>query len=284
MRNKFSIGEQTVSMSFSVTPEQRAFIDKTIMKVDAIKKGNALFRLCHHYAKSVEGIDFTPTQETYKRIIGDIKPDDIIIREINLKLAKKLVTKYHYSHTWPNTSIVLGFYFRSKLLGIVCYGVGANKNLIPSVCKGVKPDEGFELVRLFAFDWAPKNIESYMIAQSFKHIQQNYPKIKVLVSFADPKQGHLGIIYQATNWLYTGKSKDEFFFKFSGKLVHPRTVSNYSKEMRKRIRNPKNRVLVGGKHRYVYLLGSKKQRKILKSSLKHPILPYPKTKEKVKRL
>jgi len=284
MGKKIRLGDSTVSMSFSVTPEQRDFIDSTIMKVDSVKKGNALFRLCQYYAKLVYDIDFIPSQDTYKRIIGDIKPDDITMREVNLKLAKKLLTKYHYSHTWPNTSIVLGFYFRSKLLGLISYGVGANNNLISSICKGVRADEGFELVRLFAFDWAPKNIESFMIARSIEYIQENYPKIKILVSFADPKQGHIGTIYQAANWLYTGKSKDDYFFRVKGKLMHPRTVSNYPKEKRIQLRNPKNRVLIEGKHRYVYFLGSRKQRKSLRKALKHQILPYPKLDRKVKRL
>jgi hypothetical protein len=235
----------------------------------------------------VKGIDFAPSQDSYRRVIGLIKPDDITTKELNLKLAKKLIVANHYSHSWPNTSVALGFYVRSKLFGVVCFGVGANKCLIPSVCSVVKANEGYELVRLFAFDWAPKNIESFMISQSIKYLERNYPHIKILVSFADPAQGHLGIIYQATNWLYTGKGDGEFFFKHKGKIIHPRTLSDYPKDVRMKIRhNPKNKVWKDGKHRYVFLLGSKKQRKLLKKYLRLPRLPYPKSlpMNQVKRL
>jgi hypothetical protein len=287
MAKKIHLGEDIVSISFNVTPEQRDFIESVIMKVDSFKKGDALFRLCKYYAMTVEGIDFTPNQDSYKRIIGPVKPKDIMVKELNLKLAKKIIIGNHYSHSWPNTSVALGYYARNKLIGVVCFGVGANKSLIPSVCKGVNANEGFELVRLFAFDWAPRNIESFMISQSIKYLQKNYPQIKVLVSFADPAQGHLGIIYQATNWIYTGKGKGEFFFRHNGKVIHPRTLSDYPKEKRMKIRrNPKSRVWKEGKHRYVYLLGSRKQRKLLKRCLRLPRLPYPKSLpiREVKRL
>ncbi len=287
MVKNIKFGEDNVSISFNVTPEQKDFIESVIMKVDSFKKGDALFQLCKYYTRAVEGIDFTPNQESYKRIIGPVKPKDIIVKELNLKLAKKIILGNHYSHSWPNTSVALGYYARNKLLGVVCFGVGANKSLIPSVCRGVRADEGYELVRLFAFNWAPRNIESFMISQSIKYLQKNYPHIKVLVSFADPAQGHLGIIYQATNWLYTGKGDGEFFFKHKGRIIHPRTLSDYPKDKRMKIRhNPKNKVWKDGKHRYIYLLGSKKQRKLLKKCLKLPRLPYPKSvpMNQVKRL
>jgi len=278
MCETIKLGTEMRSLSFRVTDAQKEFIDEILVKVDASKKGDALFKLCQYYAKQVEHIDFTPEQDSYRKIIGCVKPEEVEVKEISLKLARQIIVKNHYSHAWPHNNIIaLGYYAGNKLLGVLCYGLGAAKNLIPSVCEGVSKDEGLELTRLFSFDWGPKNIESYMISQSFKYLQANFPKIKVLVSFADPSEGHQGTIYQATNWIYTGKSKGANFYKVNDRVTHPRTFSDLPERVKERIKSdPKNKVWKEGKHRYVYLLGSKKQRKALRKSLKLPVLPYPK--------
>ncbi|RAL70115.1 hypothetical protein C1G86_1440 [Dehalococcoides mccartyi] len=39
----------------------------------------------------------------------------------------------------------------------------------------------------------------------FRYLKR-HTDLKFLVSYSDPSAGHLGIIYQATGWLYTGLS------------------------------------------------------------------------------
>ena len=43
--DKINLGESNVSMSFSVSPEKKDLIESILMKVDAIKRGDALFKL-----------------------------------------------------------------------------------------------------------------------------------------------------------------------------------------------------------------------------------------------
>jgi hypothetical protein len=50
--------------------------------------------------------------------------------------------------------------------------------------------------------------------------------LRLIVSFADPDEGHIGAAYQAGNWIFTGSSSD--YVKYltpDGKLLHPRQVS-----------------------------------------------------------
>ena len=49
------------------------------------------------------------------------------------------------------------------------------------------------------------------------------PGLRLVVSYADMKEGHLGTIYQATNWLYLGASKQSYL-KVRGKIEHPRSL------------------------------------------------------------
>ena len=143
------------------------------------------------------------------------------------------------------------------------------------------PGKYWELVRLFSFDWAGKNMESYCIGQSIKYIKKHHSDIKVLVSFADPEQGHNGTIYQATNWLYCGKSQADEWYIVDGEKIHPRSmVAKYGTRGEKKLNEMGikfERKFLPGKHRYIYLLGkSKKEQQKLKKGLKYDILGYPK--------
>ena len=56
-----------------------------------------------------------------------------------------------------------------------------------------------------------------------RELKKDFPEIKLIVSYADTQQKHLGIIYQATNWIYTGVSIAESFV-IDGKKTHSRSI------------------------------------------------------------
>ena len=63
----------------------------------------------------------------------------------------------------------------------------------------------YELNRLWAADGLPKNIESRFIGWCLRELKKIRPDT-ILVSYADGSKHHIGIVYQATNWVYTGQS------------------------------------------------------------------------------
>jgi hypothetical protein len=46
------------------------------------------------------------------------------------------------------------------------------------------------------------------------------------VSYADLNHGHMGKIYQASNWLYVGQTGHEAGILLNGKLTHRRTINS----------------------------------------------------------
>jgi len=137
---------------------------------------------------------------------------------------------------------------------------------------------------LWLVDEAPKNSESFFLGKTFKWLREN-TNVKVLISYSDPMENHLGVIYQATNWWYQGNETmiiKSYLYYINGEWLHPRTVfSKYGSlkpnEIEKIDPNYKRKELKK-KHRYLYVL-YKKDRKKIKSELKHPILDYPKTND-----
>ena len=144
----------------------------------------------------------------------------ISMQEIPFKLAKNIIVKHHYSHRFAAAQLNLGFYVDGKLNTVMSFGQSATPKMADSL-----PGKYWELIRLFSFDWAGKNMESYCISQSIKYIKKNHKDIEILVSFADPEQGHFGKIYQATNWYYCGVSVQDTWYVIDGKKVHPRTMN-----------------------------------------------------------
>jgi hypothetical protein len=91
------------------------------------------------------------------------------------------------------------------------------------------------------------------------------PRYTFVVSYADTGWGHVGYIYQATNFLYTGITKERTdIFSESGHSRH------YDKsETQRQFRS--------AKHRYVYLVGTKTDKRKMANELKYEVIKeYPK--------
>jgi len=62
---------------------------------------------------------------------------------------------------------------------------------------------------VYLLDHIPHNAETWLIAQSLKHIRRDRREVKHLLSYADPSAGHIGVIYKAGNWRNDGKTDEE---------------------------------------------------------------------------
>jgi hypothetical protein len=57
-------------------------------------------------------------------------------------------------------------------------------------------------------------------------LKREMPGIRLLVSYADLNQGHLGKIYQASNWVFVAETGHEAGIMLNGKLTHRRTINS----------------------------------------------------------
>jgi hypothetical protein len=102
--------------------------------------------------------------------------------------------------------------------------------------------------------------------------------------FADTEQGHVGYVYQACNFMYTGLSAKRTDWKIKGKEhLHGQTiadefrgVTNRAEAIRKKYGDDFYLKERSRKHRYIYLVGSKTFKKQAMKELKYDIMDYPK--------
>tara|TARA_R100001163_G_C4995212_1_gene146337 strand:+ start:108 stop:737 length:630 start_codon:yes stop_codon:yes gene_type:complete len=173
----------------------------------------------------------------------------------------------HYLKRLPSISYSFGLYKNSILSGVVTYGTPASHSLCIGLCGKEYKNIVLELNRLCINDELPNNSASFFISRTFKLL----PKPTILVSYADKTFGHTGYIYQATNWIYTGLSdKHRDRYNPNKEERHSRHGHDINLPLRERPR----------KHRYIYFIGSKKQKNNLKKKLLYPIKKYPKSKNK----
>jgi hypothetical protein len=220
------------------------------------------------------------------------------IRLVSKDIAKDIIVNNHYSGIWTKVSYAIGLFYVSndehkffggvneKLIGVACYGDPIGRHSGASISELLDRTEVLELTRLFVFDGYGSNIESWFVGKTFEWLRENAPHIKALVSYSDPKVGHLGIVYQATNWVYQGnkiRPNDSWSFRWSeiDEWHHSRTSyvkygTNDPKIIQTMVTSPFWIKKEPRKHRYVYILLHGKEKKKLFKSLKYPSLPYPK--------
>lgn len=183
----------------------------------------------------------------------------MIVLPIKPEEAVPWILKKHYAKRLPSISYAFGLYDQNDLIGIVTYGMPASNSLCEGVCGLENKHLVIELNRL-CLQKNNKNEASFLVSNSIKLL----PKPMVIVSYADTAQGHIGYVYQATNFIFTGTTKERTDM-FAGKGKHSRHAAD-----------PTIRQFRSAKHRYIYIHGNKYQKKNLKNALKYKQEPYPK--------
>ena len=151
--------------------------------------------------------------------------------------------------------IKIGIWENKKFVGCIIFGKGATPfignpyNLTHiQVC---------ELVRI-----ALKNHNNYIskyLSIAIKMLKTTNSGLKLIVSYADTHQNHTGIIYQASNWIYVGTTKNDKCIMINNKIMHTRSAhhkyGSYAINfLQKTIDNKAQYVYLPKKHKYLYPL------------------------------
>ena len=189
--------------------------------------------------------------------------------------SKFAVTRWHYSKSLPPPPMVhIGVWECGDFIGCVLFSRGASSHLLTQY--GLQQTEGCELTRIaLASHNAPV---TRIVSVATRMLKQQSPGLRLIVSFADPYQEHIGSIYQAGNWVYTGKSGSSTeYLGPDGKVWHARMVKRdgIAKVFGKRCRVLKTSdctpIKKPGKHRYLMPLDNDMRQQI------EPLRrPYPK--------
>ena len=181
------------------------------------------------------------------------------VKPISRRMAEPWILKMHYAKRMPNVMHSYGLFDDRILTGVVTYGMPASPYLCKGICGEEYKDFVLELNRLVLYN-NRRNEASYLIANSL----QRLPRPRIVVSYADTEMGHVGYVYQATNWLYTGATKERTdIYSEAGHARH------HDGDTTKR--QPRS-----AKHRYVTFTGDRREKREMRKALRYDVLDYPK--------
>lgn len=131
--------------------------------------------------------------------------------------AKRFVLEHHYDHSYPAARFRFGLYrcATAELVGVAVFSQPW-QHVLQAAGIPFAAAETVELSRFVLLDEVPANAESWFIGHCFRQLRAE--RHAGVLSFSDPCPrtnvggrvifgGHLGIIYQATNGVFTGSSK-----------------------------------------------------------------------------
>ena len=204
-------------------------------------------------------------------LLPDLLQDGI--HPIDYDTAMFYVTRFHYLRRACPCSNAFGLFRDGRIVGVVVYGTPSSAPLRSGICGPQHADDVVELCRLWIEDGQPKNSASHLIGGTIKWCGK-----PIVVSFADTSQGHLGIVYQAANWIYTGLSAKRTNWTIEGQNKHCQTIADKwtAAQLRETYGAAFSLKDRPRKHRYVYFNCDKRTRRVLLARLRYPVLPYPK--------
>lgn len=139
--------------------------------------------------------------------------------------AKFACQHWHYSkRIQAGKTAQIGVYEDSVFKGAVIYTHGSGMVY--------RTGDPFGLTQFNVAELARVALKSHdapvtrIIAISLRMLKKAMPGLKLIVSYADPREGHHGGIYQGGGWIFVGQSKgDHLFVDKHGKEYHSRNVS-----------------------------------------------------------
>lgn len=187
---------------------------------------------------------------------------------------------FHYAKCVPVGVLGYNVYNdKNEWCGVILYARGANPNMSKEF--NLANGEALELVRV-ALNGKQEQT-SKAVAISLKLIKKDCPLCKLIISYADMDQDHYGIIYQATNWIYTGDNsvgQKGNAYIINGKRIHAKTVKDrvyhyfekFSIDNIKKVYHTEDvqDYQTKGKRRYLYPLNEEMRKQVIGLKKEYP--------------
>ena len=200
----------------------------------------------------------------------------LTVSRVDGAVGAAFVRLHHYSKSCRAGAQCYGLYQDGQLAGVIAFFPPAQVSVRACVFGSDRYLRVTELHRSICLDAAPRNSESFFVSRALRLFAQDNQHIWAVLSYADEWAGHIGTVYQATNAIYTGKSSPHVVYTDqSGKVRADKQGAQHI--------SPARAAKLGWtchgkqyKHRYLYLLGDRRQKR---SSVRMLLLqpqPYPK--------
>jgi len=147
---------------------------------------------------------------------------DLKLDWCSYQAAKYAVEHWHYSRKMPaGKAAHVGAWEGGRFIGCVIFSRGGNNNIGNPF--NLKQTQICELTRIALTNHLTP--VSRVAAIAVRLLCALTPGLRLVISYADPKQAHHGGIYQAMGWTYVGTSQPQRELLVAGRFMHKRSAS-----------------------------------------------------------
>ena len=214
-------------------------------------------------------------------VVIDWDNNDSQVLPLSWKEARDFIVIYEWLGNMGTSKYCFGLFLSGNLASVVCYGPLIAPSRYSNILGKDFSKTTLQLCRGASTFWAPKWAPSKLVSHSLKMLRQTI-KVNAVVAYADPEAGEIGTIYQACNAYYFGKTSPGRGKRYiiNGHSYDPRkVVKKFGSRAHKHLLNidPHYKTApIQPKHRYIFVVGNKKERKEILERIKPFAEEYPK--------
>ena len=160
------------------------------------------------------------------RSAAEVAPrlDDLDVRLVPSAEAAPVVEQFHYLRSARRGSAIVAARHEGRIAALC----SLSSLDLPHIAERLPLDDPAEAAvvsRVFAFDWAPRNVISYLLARAEAIWTADAPSLRMLVTYLNPNMGFTGASYRAANWVPLGTEAGTRYAYLDGRYITDRHVA-----------------------------------------------------------
>lgn len=181
--------------------------------------------------RALRAAEMAPLRRLTEPVWPPPRLQDLTVEVIDRRDAEPIIGVCHYLRSFRGDSVNIGVTYNGRVAALC----SISPLDLPRLAAGlpVPPAETRVISRVFAFDWAPKNVVSFLLARVERYCSRE--KARLLVTYLNPNLGFSGASYRASNWVSLGMESGTRYAYVAGLYVTDREVGRLAPDQRARV-------------------------------------------------
>lgn len=137
--------------------------------------------------------------------MSELTLSDLELVQVDEAIARVVLERFHYLRSFRLGSDHMGGVVRDandeRLVALLTVSALDVPTIAEHLPDGVARAQTMVLSRVFAFDWAPRNTLSFLMARLTRALRRSPKPPRLLVTYVNPSLGFTGASYRAANWV-----------------------------------------------------------------------------------
>jgi hypothetical protein len=173
--------------------------------------------------RTLRAVELAPLRSLVQPPTTPLELREIEVREVEAGEVEPILEHLHYLRSPRRDAVNFAAMHAGRIAALCSF----SPLDLPAVMQALPLSNGAEAAvvsRVFAFDWAPRNVISYMLARAEQSPLVVGGHIRMLLTYVNPNMGFSGASYRAANWLPFGVEIGTRYAYLDGRYVTDREL------------------------------------------------------------